>query len=299
MTTQTAIRACGQKYIRYDDEEKSIKEEDILEEKRKDILELVMGAKGMICDEVQHWANETCQTISDYSVSSRYRFGISATPFRDQNDDILIDACFGKQIADISASFLIERGYLVKPNIYFVNVNAPCETQYTYPSIYKKCIVENQVRNDYITNIAKKMASNNKTVLILVRHISHGKMLEQFIPDSVFLHGIHSGKKRKEHLDLMRRKEAPVTIASVIFDEGIDCRPLDTLILAGSGKSPTRALQRVGRTLRPYTSPDGNKKEFATVIDFMDNYKYVKSHSKKRKEIYKTEPLFEISDLKI
>ena len=435
MTLQTAVRACGSKYIRYDDEESKNKEE-FLEEKRKDILDLIMSAKGIIVDECvtgdsivhiknhgdvkmselnnfigedilsfngtnvvwekitcfmekgkknlikilldsdkyikctknhliktqrgwvqagsirqtdrvlscanvdacdikyvgikkiekiesdyvyditventhcffangllvhncQHVASPTCQTISDYSVSARYRFGVSATPFRDQNDDILIDACFGKQIADISASFLIERGYLVKPDIYFVDVKAECEKQFAYQAIYKKSIVENQVRNEYISNIANNMYQNDKTILVLVKQLAHGKLLQSMIPDSVFLHGVHSGKKRKEHLDKMRRKEAPVTIASVIFDEGIDCRPLDTLILAGSGKSPTRALQRIGRTLRPYTSPSGEKKEAATIIDFMDHYKYLRDHSNRRKNIYKTESLFNVSNLEI
>ena len=85
-----------------------------------------------------------------------------------------------------------------------------------------------------------------------------------------------------------------MTLASTIFDEGIDCRPLDTLILAGSGISQTRALQRVGRTLRPY---DG--KEEATVIDFEDNCKYMLKHSRKRRKMYETESRFDIKYLDI
>jgi hypothetical protein len=76
---------------------------------------------------------------------------------------------------------------------------------------------------------------------------------------------------------------------NTIFDEGIDCRPLDTLILAGAGKSATRALQRIGRILRPYPG-----KTDAVAIDFMDNCKYMQAHSTRRANIYKTEEEFDI-----
>jgi len=193
-------------------------------------------ANGLLVHNCQHWAAETCKTISDYSVSARYKFGFSATPWRDLGDDILIDACFGKEIVNINASFLIDRGYLVPPNIYFIKMKVGKTIGYSYPTIYKNNIVENAARNNIVSDIATKMADEGRTILILVRQISHGKILNKLIEDSVFLHGACSGKKRKAHLDLMRKQKAPVTIASVIFDEGIDCCALDTLILAGSGK---------------------------------------------------------------
>ena len=138
------------------------------------------------------------------------------------------------------------------------------------------------------------MSNDGRSVLILCKQIAHGKILEKLIPGSKFLHGTHSAKKRKAHLDLMRSGDASVTIASTIFDEGVDCKPLDGLILAGSGKSSTRALQRIGRVLRPYTYPNGRVKSQAMVVDFMDECKYMRDHSKRRLQIYKTEPEFDV-----
>lgn len=214
----------------------------------------------------------------------------SATPYRDKGDDILIDACFGKTIADINASFLIKRGYLVKPIIYFDKVdNMRGITKSSYANIYKQAIVENEYRNNRIITFAELFRERGRKVLILVKQINHGNLLEKLIPGSVFLHGGTSKKKRIAHLDKMRENVPHVTIASVIFDEGIDCKPLDTLILGGSGKSPTRALQRIGRILRPHPDKDG-----AIAMDFMDDCKYMKSHSLKRKSIYETEEEFDI-----
>ena len=205
-------------------------------------------------------------------------------------DDILIDACFGKCIADISASFLIKKGFLIKPTIYFSKINNMRGMRSTsYANVYKQAIVENEARNAQIIKLAQSWYSQGRKVLILVKQIAHGKLLEKLIPDSIFLHGGTGKRKRQKHLDIMREGLPQITIASVIFDEGIDCKPLDTLILAGGGKSPTRALQRIGRILRPYPG-----KVDAIAVDFMDNCKYMQSHSAKRATIYETEEEFNI-----
>lgn len=302
MTVQTAVRACGGKYVRFDDEDDEVEEENpVLIEKRKEILSLVQSAKGFIADEVQHWKAESCQIISDNSINARYRWGGSATPLRDEGDDILIDSCFGKQICNITASFLIEhpKKYLVRPTIYLLPFNRgmPKEDLFTYSEYYKHVIVENQERNEYIAKIAKKFRDSGRIVLILCQQIAHGETLESLIGDSIFLYGKHSGKQRKEHLDKMRNREASITVSNVIFDEGIDVRALDTLILAGGGKSKTRALQRVGRVLRPYVSPSGNVKTEAVVVDVQDNCKYMRAHAKKREKMYRTEPSFIIEKM--
>ena len=301
MTQQTAIRALGRQYTKADEDDKQEKDGEKVKAKYKDIRNLIMSAKGMIADEVQHWSADTCQVISDYSENCYYKYGFSATPYRDQGDDILIDACFGKVIEEINASELIKLGFLVKPDIYMVPVKNMYGTlkSHAYQEVYKEAIVENSLRNGYIVRITKNMVEQQKMVLILVRQINHGKILEELIPGSSFISGTSSKKKRKEHIAAMKNHEAPVTISTSIFDEGVDVKPLQVMIQAGSGKSMTRALQRVGRVLRPYEYPDGTKKTEATVIDFMDHCKYMLGHSKKRLKIYQTEPEFNIETLKI
>jgi superfamily II DNA or RNA helicase len=204
---------------------------------------------------------------------------------------MLIDACFGKPIIDINASFLIKEGILVKPSIYFVPVSSHATG--TYPTVYSEGIVKNDERNSLIAKIASQMVKNGRQVLILVKLIEHGDLLESMIPDSFFIHGSHTAKQRSEWLDKMRRREAPITIATSIFDEGVDVKPLDGLILAGSGKSQTRALQRIGRVIRAYSDDKtGFVKKDAFIVDFMDDMKYMRNHSKKRKLMYETEPEF-------
>jgi superfamily II DNA or RNA helicase len=74
---------------------------------------------------------------------------------------------------------------------------------------------------------------------------------------------------------------------------------LDALILAGGGKSPTRALQRVGRVIRRHTYPDGRVKKDAYVYHLDDYLKYTHEHAQSCKRIYRSEPKFDIRDFEI
>jgi superfamily II DNA or RNA helicase len=215
MTIQTAVRACGMKYRKFDSESKAIKEKGVSEQNKAEIKELITSAKGMIFDECQHVRSDSCQVISNMSLSARYRYGMSATPFRDAGDDILIESCFGKTICNITASDLIRQNYLVKPDIYFVPMsNMRGKGFGTYATAYKEAIVDNPVRNDIIVQVAEQMKDNGRVILVLCTQIAHGKRLEKLIPGSVFIHGKHSTKVRKAHLDKVRAGDASITIAS-------------------------------------------------------------------------------------
>ncbi len=300
MTVQTAVRSLGEKYEKFDDEESDEEDDISIKENRYAVIsDLVRSAKGIIADECHHWSAKTCQIISDYSINARFKFGLSGTPWRDEGDDMLIDACFGKLIAEINASFLIRKGILVQPQIYFVHNSLQMEKNIPYQTAYKQGIVENEKRNGIIANIAQKMKDNGRNTLILVKHIEHGSTLEQMIPGAVFLKGKDSSKTRQAHIEQMRQKKIPITIATSIFDEGVDVKPLDGLILAGSGKSQTRALQRIGRVIRTYEDPiSGFVKKDAYIVDFQDNFIYMNNHSNRRRNIYRTEPEFIIREFK-
>lgn len=288
MTVQTAVRCLGDKYEKFDEEDGYESASSIDEDDKSKILNFIKNSTVMFCDEVQHWAAKTCQSVSSACVNARFRFGVSATPWRDLNDDMLIDSCFGRAFADIKASDLIQRGVLVQPKIYFIKTSS--RQGGTYPQVYKECVVNNELRNKAIADYAVRLREEGRKVLVLIRQIDHGRILNDMIPDSVFINGLDSTNVRNKCFNDMRSGiSSTVCIATSIFDEGIDVRPLDALILGGSGKSSTRALQRIGRVIRCF---DGKKD--AIVVDFDDDVKYLRKHSKARKKIYETEPLYQI-----
>lgn len=293
MTVQTAVRAAGKtwnKDHKFDSEDTDDKTP--LEQRREDILKLLHEAKGSICDEVQHWRAETCQLVARNLKSAYYTYGCSATPYRDEGDDIMIQACFGKKIAEVSASELIKENWLIKPSIKIVHVRGETSVYRQWQQLYKDQVSDNTTYNEMVSNIANSYIDNGRLVLVLVQQIIHGKKLAEMIPGAVFLSGSSSKKKREEGIQKLRDREISCIVSTVIFDEGIDVRPLDTLLLAGQGKSRVRAMQRIGRILRPFPS-----KHVATAIDFRIHQKYLLEHSKEREKMYRTEKEYEIEEI--
>lgn len=290
MTVHTAVRALGKKFIKYDEEEKTEKDdESMLQQHRGEIVNLLHNCKGAICDETHHWKAEMCQIVTNSLYEAYYKIGASATPYRDEGDDLLIQCCFGKTICEVSASELIQKGFLVKPNIHFVHVNSPPSKLRDWQNIYKAKVVEDDYYNSLVATIAEEYIKKGDRVLLLVQQIEHGNRLESLIGGSYFIHGSSSKKDRLDSLNKLRNGYIKCLITSVIGDEGLDIKALNTLILAGQGRSATRALQRIGRALRIYPG-----KEHATIVDFYIHEKYLEEHAKAREKMYKTEPEFVI-----
>ena len=187
---------------------------------------------------------------------------------------------------------MIEKGWLVKPYITFVDIPTIRGVGKTYQEVYDNFIVNNDYRNFKIAESAKIMAEAGRKVLILVTKVSHGDVIQEFLDPNLkvnSLNGMNSTRDRMQSIQQMKNGELDVMIASRIFDQGIDIPELDALILAGSGKSTARALQRIGRVIRRKKG-----KSNAVVVDFFDNCKYLREHSQARYRIYSTEPAFKI-----
>jgi superfamily II DNA or RNA helicase len=300
-TIQTVSRAIDKSGIVQDwfprkvSTEDGADEKDIPDDRIEQVISTIKSAEVIFFDECHHLPAETCFGIALQTDNAYFRFGLSATPYRSDRMDLLIEAAVGEKICKIDSSCLIDQGYLVAPHIRFyrlpVSDAGPNET---YHRIYQRYVVRNQVRNAKVAELALQFAKEEKTVLVLVTQVAHGKGLHRLIPDSILLTGRDSSDLRNSVLDNLRNRKQRVVIATTLADEGLDIPSLDVLILAGGGKSETRALQRIGRALRK-----SEEKETATIIDFLDQVRFLEEHSLRRLEIYRTEPRFaiEIVDL--
>jgi superfamily II DNA or RNA helicase len=228
------------------------------------------------------------------SPDAFWRFGGSATPKRESGDDIMLQALFGVKIVNISASYLIKSGYLVKPYIFFEPIE--CKTSFhTYSKIYNECVVNNDKFNRHVAETANHLISKKLSVLVLVRQISHGKTLENLIPNSHLLTGSVKSKTRTEVIEKLRQRTIPCMIATSLADEGLDIPSLDAVIIAGGGKSSTRLFQRIGRTLRKNKKDAKNK---SLVILYKQDVRYLSDHTKRVRALLKREPEFIVADSK-
>ncbi|MDF2533896.1 MAG: hypothetical protein K0R18_53 [Bacillales bacterium] len=285
--------------------------------------ELLKSAQMIMFDECHHLPSNTMNEVATKADNAYFRIGVSATPWRDGGDDLLIEAILSKRKPEhsINASKLIELGFLVPATIYFVPMKQVV-TGKTYHTVYKKAIVENKERNESIVKIAHKMLTTRQmTTLILIQQVAHGEILQKMLFDLIpeetftmtvtnpktgksqlvrvrnveFLSGQDDAIRRKAVIQATKEKKVKILIGSTIADEGLDVPSLDCLILAGGGKSSTRAFQRIGRVLRLFKDPiTGEEKKRAVCFDFQDFTPMLRRHARVREKLYLTEEKWDI-----
>jgi superfamily II DNA or RNA helicase len=254
------------------------------------IKSMLLSAKVHILDECHLAACDTVQTISKH-IKAEYVYGMSASPWRDDNADLLIEAFLGERIVEIPARWLIDHGYLVNPVIRFLAPPKWEKSKRKYPTIYSEYLVNNEQRNAMVLKGATKLVEQGYQTLVLFHSLNHGKILHKLISPEIpcaLLSGKDSSKKRQEVKDQLENGKINCIIASKIFDIGIDLPTLSGLVVAGGGKSSVRALQRIGRVIR--RSPG---KVQSAVIDFADQAPYLLDHAERRRDIYSEE--FDVS----
>lgn len=273
--------------------DEDIEEKLVEQSNHSKIKDLIGKLKVCIFDECHVCSAPTFVELSKH-INPENIYGMSASPWRDDNSDLLIESLLGNRIMELSASDLIKRGILVKPKIKFIKVpKYEGKIEKNYQAIYKRYIIENDVRNNLILNGVKKLTSLGYKVLVLYDKINHGKILYKLIGQEMpcaLLSGKDSNDDRNYVKNKIKSGELNCVIASKIFDIGVDIPELSGLVLCSGGKSSVRALQRIGRVIRGFSG-----KKYAAVIDFFDDIKYLKDHSKIRRRIYQTEPEFEVS----
>lgn len=258
------------------------------------------AAEVMLVDEVHHLGAEMFYAIHKLSTKAYFRLGFSATPHREDNCDLLIQAATGKKIIKLGASELIQQGYLIPPKIFFLKVPAYPGLPKDYRKVYNKAIIENDLRNELIAESAKLLVDKNMTCLIAVKEVKHGlrilEELKKVLPHNLikFIQGSGtSGKEKMQVLDDLNRRKLKIVIATTVFGEGVNVPTLSALILAKASKSALDTLQLCGRVLRP-----SGKKKKVIIIDLADQTTpYLRGHTFKRHKILKAESEFIVKDI--
>lgn len=281
--------------------------QDILFQKNQ-VRELLKTCKAFIVDEA-HVASVIIEELGKYASNAFYKLGLSGTPWRTDNQEIRIEGALGRKIIQVSASDLIERGYLVQPKIFLCKVNDFFEAK-TYAEIYNLNIVNNWERNYRIKQFAEGFMLNNRPTLILVERREHGAILESMIENAVFVPGGDKGEEdptdeeknyRRRMLNAVENNEI-ILIATQWANVGVDAPRISCLILAGSNQSSVTTYQQVGRVLRcvgkDIQDSISNGKPDAIIVDFYSDQKNMKTQSNLRKKVYKNERAWKFFELK-
>jgi len=243
----------------------------------------------VIYDECHHASSKQSKEILE-SLNCYHRIGLTGTAdMRSDGSDLVYHAYLGPNVGNLTQKDLIELEQAVKPSIKFIPVpprNYP--RSFNYDDIYENYIIQNEIRNNLIITEAIKLMRKKRKVLILTDRIAHCQRLKlqfsNFISaeddldedDVVYTHS--KDNKRNEKFNEFLYGNVSVMICTYqLVGEGFDFPDMNAMILAGSWKSKTRAIQSLGRLIRK-----AHEKSDAIFIDFANNTKYLWEHSRDR-----------------
>ncbi len=226
----------------------------------------------LIVDECHHAASYTYFKIIQSCVNAGYRFGLSATPYRNvEGEELWLIGGLGPLVVEIPKPALIRDGFLAEPYIGFLVAPTPPYSAASYYAdtgwieTYKHTIINNATRNGFIVTAMKLF----KPCLVLVWSVEHGKLLQdlasQFGLNTVFVWGDSPSTQRMNAINKLNNQELDAVIATDVFKEGVDIPTVPTLVNAAGQKSKIATLQRIGRALRP-----NPQKPYALIVDFLD-----------------------------
>jgi superfamily II DNA or RNA helicase len=153
-------------------------------------------------------------------------------------------------------------------------------------------LMNNQRRNNIITNLAFKLKENT---LIMVDRIEHGVSIHSILLEIneklksnrpiYFIQGETEMVEREKIRSLMdERRDVIIVAISKIFSTGINIPNLHNIVFASIGKAKIKIMQSIGRVLRLHPT-----KSMATIFDIADNTKYGLKHVEERKKMYNLE----------
>jgi superfamily II DNA or RNA helicase len=222
----------------------------------------------VIVDELHLIVSKVLSTSFQYLTPS-YFIGLSATPYRNDGLDILIDLYFGKTRINRE----LERAHHVfKINTGFVPViNKQVNGKVDWNDILNQQAMDPN-RNELIIQI---ITSNPYNFLVLCKRVDQIRLLERRLKETgIDAIGLY-GDKQPEKLNPEKQIVLIGTIQKV--GTGFDAPYLNALIVAADLEA--YFIQYLGRVFR-------KRDTIPKIFDLVDNYSILKKHYKTREQTY-------------
>lgn len=239
----------------------------------------------IIIDEVHHLPAEKFKHIA-VSMPSKYRLGLSATPYREDGKHAILFPLMGGIVYYKTPQELAEKGYLAKYRIITVKVPLLPAEKRRYEELKKRFRrLAGYVDFDTIVNVArrgdaraiqalrihsemlqiirkseaklrkveeiirKELAEGSK-IIIFAHYVDLAKTLANRVK-AYLLTGEMDARERRKVLEEFKRCRSGVLVVTTVGDEGLDIPDANVGILVAGTGSRRQFIQRLGRLLRP------------------------------------------------
>lgn len=221
------------------------------------------------------------------TLSARHKYGLTATPKREDGMEKAMYALLGPIVHEVSRTAVKDKTVPLvvsliktrwKPNYDFV-LNP--DGTLNYVSLVTDCI-SNADRNKVIAETIRSSAEDGPT-LVLSERVAHLQTLEKMCAFPSGNLSTSSKASRTDLTDDIKSGKIRVIFATyAIAKEGLDIPCLKHLIMASPVKNKITVVQSAGRVMRSFTG-----KEFGTLCDFEDDMPMLQRWLRTRLSIYK------------
>ena len=251
----------------------------------------------IIVDEAHHCVGSPSKVQMFYKVISaltaRYKFGLTATPTRQDGLIGCMYALLGSEIYRVSKKQVQDN--LCPVQVRIINTNytpdigvvLSSDGTLQYTSLIND-IVGNRERNEQIIGDVIKYGSGKRS-LVLTDRVSHAKEIHDMLKAAGINPGLLVGKvsksDRKNAIGAILDGSVMVLVATyAIAKEGLDIPPLNNVFFTTPKKDPTTVIQSAGRVARKFPG-----KNLGFVYDYEDNFGMLRGWRKKRCGFYEKE----------
>lgn len=220
----------------------------------------------VVVDEAHLIMAETLSKSLKY-ISPRYLIGLTATPYRPDGFDVLLELYFGKNkiVREMKREHFVYKVYTG-----FKPIMEKCENGKINWGALLKSQSEDEKRNELIVNIVKKF--KDRTFLVLTKRVEQAKLLFKKIKDE----GEDVSSLIGSQQEFNRDCRILVGITSKC-GTGFDFPKLDALLLACDVAQ--YFIQVLGRVFRKLDT-------IPLVFDFIDDNPILLKHFREREETY-------------
>lgn len=229
------------------------------------------------------------------NLKCRYKFGLSATPFRNDSLGRTIYTNLGmNMLGKFEPIYTVSRD--LTNTLTAEHVRIDVETPFSYDTLNTdgtmdyNCLIdylsENELRNEAIINKVMECSQEGRKQALLCLRVAHCELLYEKLKEKglrvELIAGKTAAKKREQALNETDNWDVIISTIS-LFKEGINIKALDSVHLCSPAKDKSAIIQACGRCERVL---EGKKEP--KFFDYVDvNFPYCLGAYKKRKSYLK------------
>jgi len=210
-------------------------------------------------------------------LSARTKIALSATPTRKDGLHVFLSDFFGpNRVTAIDKARLTPAVEIIRTDITF-RIRNPAKDW----ALALNQLSQNDQYINLICDVARRKIAQGRCLLIISERIDMLKRINAKLERSEMLVGATKNTDRERILK-EAGKSVDVILSTKIFDEGISCHRLDTILFTCPQNNYAKLEQRIGRILREH-----EEKKFPLIVDFWLKSPIVKNIQDKRLQWYK------------